>query len=219
MHMQRFNAYLFDLDGTLVDTAPDLHIALNHVLEKNGLQNVDLSLTRHWVGHGAKAMLTSALTDLSVSGFSDAKIDEMHLEFVDHYASHIADRSKPYEGVVEALKKLHGEAKPLGVVTNKRYDLSFQLLNEIDLYQYMDVLVGGDTLQVQKPMAEPLLYACNELDVEPAQTLYVGDSSTDVECARAAGCDVVVVRDGYNHGQPAQTLGADQVVDSFLDLL
>jgi phosphoglycolate phosphatase len=89
----------------------------------------------------------------------------------------------------------------------------------LDLEQYFDVVVGGDSMQVRKPGAEPALYACNELDTLPSETLFVGDSETDIGCARAAGCDVVCVKDGYNHGAKLEDLGADAIIGSLMDLL
>ncbi len=212
-------AFLFDLDGTLVDTAPDLHRSLNHVLAQIGRGPVSLGLARHWVGHGAKAMISNALSDIGVNAVSEELLEELYEGFIDHYRENIAVLSRPLEDVESLLLYLSDKSIPMGVVTNKRYDLSYQLLKALDLYGFVDVLVGGDTLQVQKPMAEPALYACNELDVEPDHTLFVGDSITDVHCARAAGCQVAVVRNGYNQGIDAETLGADRVFDSFLELV
>lgn len=212
-------AYLFDLDGTLVDTAPDLHNSLNHVLAQIDQGPVTLELARHWVGHGAKAMITNALSDVGVNGASEETLDQLHEVFIDHYSNHIADLSRPQHDAEALLQHLAAESIPVGVVTNKRYDLSYHLLKTLNLYRYIGVLVGGDTLQVQKPMAEPALYACNELNVEPRHALFVGDSLTDVRCARAAGCQVAVIRDGYNQGVPAESLGADRVFDLFLDLI
>ena len=214
-----YKAFLFDLDGTLADTAPDLHSALNYTLSHVDLGPVDLALTRHWVGHGARVMIDQALRDLGAEETYGVRLDELHAHFLDYYRKNIAVNSVPFGDVEDLLKQLAIRELPMGVVTNKFYHLSFELLNALDFYKYFDVLVGGDTLQVQKPAAEPALYACNELNVDPKSVLFVGDSITDVGCARAAGCDVAIVRNGYNQGRDPETLGADQVFDSFLEIL
>lgn len=214
-----YEAYLFDLDGTLIDTAPDLMHALNATLSHAGYEQVDLALTRHWVGHGAKVMLAQALDHQNAQALADAELEILFQFFLERYGERIADASVPYAGVVESLQALRARTWKLGVVTNKRQDLSMQLLRELDLYQYFNIVVGGDTLQVRKPEPQPVLYACNELEAAAEETLFVGDSTTDVAAARAAGCPVVCVRDGYNQGAPASSLGADHVIDSFCQLV
>lgn len=212
-------AYLFDLDGTLVDTAGDLTNSLNFVLSKYNNTTVHTQAAKQWVGSGAKAMIRRALATLKIPIPSDDAVDDMHRVFVDHYAANLAVLSCPYPAVVETLQRIADHDIPMGVVTNKWYELSYQLLKQLDLYEYFYVLVGGDTLQVNKPAAEPALYACNELNVRPEQTLFVGDSISDVGCARAAGCPVVVMADGYAGDTPADQLGADRVIQSFAELI
>jgi phosphoglycolate phosphatase len=214
-----YQAYLFDLDGTLVDTAPDLNTALNYALQTTGHPGVDEAETRQWVGHGAMVMIEQALKHVRRSNTKDEPLACIHQLFLDHYATHIADKSLPYPNAVKTLKTLRARGSKLGVVTNKAIHLTRILLDHMDLEQYFDVVVGGDSLQVRKPGAEPALYACNELDAVPSETLFVGDSSTDIGCARAAGCDVVCVTDGYNHGANLEDLGADSIIDSLMDLL
>ena len=207
------SAYLFDLDGTLVDTAPDLSRALNHTLAEAGLAAVDESLTRHWVGHGVRAMLEAAFAHLG-HRHESADLDAHQATLVDHYAAHIADHSRPYPGVVETLRIL-AERAPLAVVTNKPTDLSNRLLAALDLARFFRVVVGRGTTERFKPDPQPALYACEQLGKAPGQALFVGDSETDVLCARAAGCPIVLYRFGYNHGRDPDGLGADRVIDSF----
>ena len=214
-----YDAYLFDLDGTLVDTAPDLMHALNATLSNAGYATVGMALTRLWVGHGAKVMLAQAVRYQGKIPPNVEELEEHYAFFLDRYRERIAVDGKPYAEVVRTLEKLAMRTWKLGVVTNKREDLSLQLLRELDLYKFFNIVVGGDTLQVQKPEPQPILYACNELVSVPSETLFVGDSSTDVHAARAAGCPVVCMRDGYNHNTPATELGADHVIDSFCQLL
>lgn len=214
--LEAYPAYLFDLDGTLIDTAPDIDAALNRALADAGLGPVHEGLTRHWVGHGAAVLVQQALRH--VQGPEEAQA-LVQAGFIDHYRAHIADRSAPYPGVVESLQALREQGARLAVVTNKRTELTLPLLEALGLSALFDAIVCGDTAQRPKPAADPALVACERLGVAPADSLFVGDSETDVACARAAGCPVVVVRDGYNHGVPAHRLGADAVIASFRELV
>ncbi len=212
----RYAAYLFDLDGTLVDTAPDLMRALNAVLGTAGLPLVDEATTRHWVGHGVRAMLAAALEHHDAA-VSDERLDRLFNACLEHYGAHIADYSKPYPTVVETLAALQKRV-PLAVVTNKPAQLTEQLLAALNLRRFFGSVVGRGTTRLHKPAAEPALHACRELGVRPAEALFVGDSATDVACARAAGCPVVLYRYGYNHGEDPDDLGADAVIDSLAAL-
>ena len=218
---RRYPAYLFDLDGTLIDSAPDINGALNMALNSAGYSDVDQALTRQWVGHGSQALLEQALTHHHAAQriADEAFMARMLKRFVEHYSAHIADNSRPYPGVVEALQGLRARGARLAVVTNKLNGLSRQLLEALDLDAYFDTIVCGDTLPQRKPDAAPAQHACRLLNREPRDSLFVGDSVTDVETARAAGCPVVCVREGYNHGTPAEQLGADAVIDSLIELL
>ena len=216
--MDTYDAYLFDLDGTLVDTAPDLMAGLNVCLVEHGYAVVDEALTRRWVGHGAAKMIEQALVHQGSDDAPAHLAKSMLDRFLDHYVTHIADDSTPYPGVREALASLGPRAR-LGVVTNKVTRLTTALLNALNLSRCFEVVVCGDTLGVFKPAAAPALHACATLGVHPARTLFVGDSITDVQCARAAGCDVVCVRHGYSGGIAPEDLGADHLIDSLTELI
>lgn len=210
-------AYLFDLDGTLVDTAPDLRRALNRTLAGVGVAPVNMALTRHWVGHGVRAMLVAAFAHHR-KAISAKRLDELQAVCIDHYAAGIAVCSRPYPGVAETLPALAARA-PLAVVTNKLRGLSESLLTALSLVEYFKCVVGRDTATEPKPAAAPALLACRRLGCAAEAALFVGDSETDVACARAAGCQVVEYRHGYNHGRDPETMGADGVVDSLRELL
>ena len=214
--MQTYPGYLFDLDGTLVDTAPDINAALNHALATLEFSPVGESLTRHWVGHGARTLVEKALEHHQAD---PAPLDELHQAFLEFYATNHSKLSAPYRHVVPVLQQLRERSARLAVVTNKLSRFSEPLLRDLGLLTHFDLVVSGDTAASPKPAADPALHACAELRLAPAETLFVGDSTTDVLCARAAGCPVVCVRDGYNHGVPADELGADSVIESFLDLV
>lgn len=214
--MNAYAGYLFDLDGTLVDTAPDINAALNHALTRHGGRPVDEALTRHWVGHGSRALVTEAIASQNLSG---GLIEPLIAAFLDYYAANIANLSVPYPAVIRSLEALKSRGARLAVVTNKLTQLSTPLLDSLNLSGWFDLIVCGDTTAAPKPAPEPALHACSVLGLAPEEALFVGDSDTDVQCARAAGCPVVVVRDGYNHGIPADQLGADAVIESFSDLV
>ncbi len=212
---REYDGYLFDLDGTLIDTAPDLHRALNHGLHACGYPGVDESLTRDCIGHGGRAMITSALQQ---TGHPTDRIEEIHQQFLDYYASHIAVASRPYPHVESTLHKLRSRGSRLGVVTNKNAALTRQLLAKLRFDQYFLTVVAGDSAARPKPAADPVDLALQRMRLARADALFVGDSDTDVGAARAAGVCVVCVTYGYSHGMAADQLGADGTIQSFLDL-
>ena len=214
-----YSAYLFDLDGTLIDTAPDIHAAANAALQGAGFAAIELGLTRQFVGLGGRVLLTRALLSQGVESLGDDRSEAMYRDFLSHYDQHIAVHSRPYEGVVEALNRLRSFRIPLVVITNKLEGLSDKLLREIGMRDCFELLIGLDSLSEHKPHPLPVLYACEKLGVAPSEALFVGDSATDVATARAAGCDVVCVDYGYNGGVAPDELGADRVIASFKDLL
>ena len=216
--MDSYDAYLFDLDGTLVDTAPDLMSGLNVCLSEHGYAVVDEELTRRWVGHGVAKMIEQALVHQGIEEPPAHVAQSMFDRFLEYYNAHIADDSAPYPGVRETLALL-GQQAGLGVVTNKVSRLTTRLLDALDLASPFEIVVCGDTLDVFKPAADPALHACEALGADPARTLFVGDSITDVQCARAAGCDVVCVRYGYTGGIAPEDLGADRLIDSLTCLV
>jgi phosphoglycolate phosphatase len=146
-------------------------------------------------------------------------LDPLLSLFLEHYRANLSVLSTPYPGVLETLDVLRDRGARLAVVTNKLTELTSPLLDQLDLTRYFEVIVCGDTTGSPKPAADPAVFACRAMELAPGEALFVGDSNTDVNCARAAGCPVVVVRDGYNHGVPADKLGADAVIESFLDLV
>lgn len=211
-----FAGYLFDLDGTLVDTAPDINIALNVALTDAGFDPVTEAHTRHWIGHGAKVLIEEALDH---QGRPRDAVESLHHAFIGHYQRNIAVHSRPYPHVVETLTALHDRGARLAVVTNKIARFTLPLLEALALHGWFDCVVCGDTTARPKPAPDPALHAAAQLRIGLHETLFVGDSETDVKCARAAGCAVVCVADGYNHGIPPETLGADRVIASFRDLV
>ncbi len=222
--LSAYDGYLFDLDGTLVDTAPDISAALNHALQRHGYSGFDEALARHWVGHGARVLIQQALQnqqapDNAADANTEANTEALLADFIGYYEEHIADYSKPYPGVIDTLTQLNKRGAKLAIVTNKHTALSKRVLDALELTRYFQSIVCGDSTDNPKPAADPALLACTELSVPVTRALFVGDSATDVDCARAAGCDVVCVPDGYNHGIAASELGADAVIESLQDLV
>ena len=214
--LRAYPAYLFDLDGTIVHTAPDIESALNHSLSVYKLATVDETITRQWVGQGAKILIQKALDH---QGSPDTDSSQLLKTFLDYYEHHIADKSAPYPGVEETLNHLKTRGAKLAVVTNKMAHLAHPLLEKLNLTQYFTEIVSGDTLSKAKPNADPALYTCAKLQVQPTEALFVGDSLTDVKCARAACCPIVCVNYGYSQGIKPSNLGADQVINSISELI
>ena len=218
MSEARYRAYLFDLDGTLVDSVPDIDQALNHALATADLPPVAESLTRHWIGHGSRTLIQQALQHHQQLADTTA-IDQLIGPFLSHYKANIAVHSKIYPQVRETLSTLKQAGSKLAVVTNKLTELSEPLLKDIGLYDFFDLFVCGDTAAQPKPAADPIVLCLEHFDLTPPQVLMVGDSETDVLAAKAANVDVACVRDGYNHGVDVTTLDPDFVITSFAELL
>jgi len=214
--MPRFAAYLFDLDGTLVDTAPDINAALNHSLTRFDLPPVAAALTRHWVGHGSRTLIGEALRH---HGAAHVDIDQLLEPFLDYYEAHLANHSRIYPGVTETLDVLRAQGARLAVVTNKSRRLTHPLLAQIGLAEYFELVICGDTASAPKPDPAPVRYCLDHFGLGPESAVIVGDSNTDVQAGRAAGIAVVCVRDGYNHGIDVTTLDVDAVIDHFDELV
>lgn len=209
-------ALLFDLDGTLVDSAPDLCGAMNYLLAMRGHPVLALEEVRHLVGQGGRALLARGLWGESATPpVNDPLFEEAVAVFLSYYGDHLTDNSKPYPGVVEALQWCQQQGLPMAVVTNKPEALACRMLEQLQLHPFFTHIVGGDTLLQRKPAAEPLLYVLNQLHVPPSLALMVGDSEMDVAAARAAGCPVVLMSHGYRQGVTAQALSPDGVLDHF----
>lgn len=218
MRFHNSELVLFDLDGTLVDSIPDLAYSIDVMLEQLGLSPQGETKVRLWVGCGAERLVKSALT-----GDPDVEPDEALFEqgfdlFSDIYAVHTSDRSRLYPGVREGLDHLLDSGYKLGCITNKRSRFTEPLLRSMALYENFCVVVSGDTLPVKKPDPAPLLYATDRVGVTPEKTLMVGDSINDVQAARAAGMPVIGVRYGYNHGENIEDATPDVVLDSLAEL-
>lgn len=206
----------FDLDGTLVETAPDLLRALGETLDHAGLAHGDLGGYRMFVGHGARALVERASAHLGVTHAAD-RLSELTEYFVERYAADIARYSRPYDGVEDALTLLAAEGATLSVCTNKRTGLSVQLLTELGLIGRFAAVVGADSVPARKPDPGHVAAAVEGAGGVLARSVMVGDSATDVAAAKAAGVPSIAMSFGYSDA-PVETLGADLVLNAFADV-
>ena len=206
-------AIAFDLDGTLVETAPDLIGALNLMLTERDLPPVPLARARHLVGGGARVMLEHGFAEAGAR-FDAGEMPFMVERFVELYRGRIAHESHAFPGVEAALDQLVAQGAILLVATNKRTDLSLELLEKLNLLNRFAAVVGPDAVSRRKPDPAHLIEAIHKAGGDPGRALMVGDSANDVIPARAAGIPVVAVSFGYTE-VPAAELGADRLIDHF----
>lgn len=214
-------AVLFDLDGTLVDTGPDIAAAVNRMLADMRRPARPAARIMQWVGEGSGRLVRRAL-----AGGTDEedKVPEDELArgfglFYRHYAAGICNRSEPYPDARPTLKLLRESRIRVGCVTNKPERLARMLFDALDLTDLFDVIVGGDTLRFRKPRPEPIQCACRRLQVRPADGVYVGDSATDCRAADAAGMRMVAVTYGYNRGLDLTKEPCMAIIDGLDELL
>jgi len=207
---------VFDLDGTLVDTAPDLIDTLNIVFAREGLPPVDYARARNMIGGGARRMIESGL-QFEGRPWSRGEVDRMFGDFIAHYSAHIADRSRPFPGLDGALDQLATRECRLAVCTNKLERLSRLLLDALGLTGRFAAICGQDTFAIQKPDPEILRRTIEAAGGVPELAVMVGDSGTDIATARAAGIPVVAVDFGYSDPPVAQ-LGPDRLIGHFNEL-
>jgi phosphoglycolate phosphatase len=207
---------LFDLDGTLVETAPDLHATLTRVMSELGLEAPELAELRTMIGDGARVLIRRAL-DAAGHPHDPVLLDRLFERFIVHYTAHPCCQSYAYEGVVPTLEALETRGLVMGVCTNKPFAPTRGLLEALDLSRFFRSVVGGDSLKVRKPDPEHALATLRPLGIQPEEAIFVGDSTNDVLTARAVGMKVIVVSFGYTT-IPPRDLGADLVIDQFADL-
>ena len=211
-------ALIFDLDGTLVDTAPDLLGATNAVLEAAGRAPMDTTSLRHMVGFGARSLITQAMAATGAPA-ADTDMDRLIAIFMDHYRIHLADFSRPFPGVEQTLKRLKADGTRMGVLTNKPAELTGPLLDRLDLAGYFTAVYGAGRKSYTKPDPRIFHDVVEDLIAEEGggKGVMIGDSITDLSTARAAGAPCILMSYGYTP-VPARELGADMVLDDFTQL-
>jgi phosphoglycolate phosphatase len=218
MSLTGVRAVLFDLDGTLVASAPDLATAVNRALVDLDREPVSEERVRGWIGNGARRLVARALTGEEMTNPEPALWERAMDRFNVHYAACLADRTQVYPGVRRTLGALTAEGLRLGVVTNKPSCFTGPVLTAMGLSDFFAATVAGDTLGVRKPDPEPMLFAARSLGVAPAETVVVGDAMADLDGARAAGMRMVWVPYGYHRGDDILAARPDASVDDFGDL-
>lgn len=207
---------VFDLDGTLVDTAPDLLRALDFALEREGLRPPEDREARNFIGAGARAMIERALAHLQVKPNKE-QVDAIFRQFLSYYEDHIADHSRAFPGLEAALAALSEEGAVLAVCTNKIERYAVKLLDALNLAEHFAFVAGGDSFPFRKPDPRHLIEAIERAGGSPEHAILVGDSETDVITARAAEVPVIAVSFGYTDIPPA-ALGADRLIHKYDDL-
>ncbi|MBA7467054.1 Phosphoglycolate phosphatase [subsurface metagenome] len=207
---------VFDLDGTLVDTAPDLINALNYVLHREGLRPVPLASARNMIGAGARKLIERGLEVEGVT-VTVSELDRMMRDFIDYYAEHIADESRPFEGLDAALDDMEGRGYRFAVCTNKLEWLSKLLLDKLDMSRRFAAICGADTFGVAKPDPAILHQTIARAGGQSAASVMVGDSGSDIGAARRAGISVVGVSFGYTD-VPIADLKPDRLIGHMKDL-
>ena len=205
---------LIDLDGTLVDTAPDLALCVDLMMERLGMPKRGEAAARKWIGNGVARLVKRALVN-SVDGEPDeALYEKAHAIFLDLYKENVCVKSRLYPGIKEGLAFLQASGLKIGCVTNKPEAFTIPLLKQLGIYDVFGIVVSGDTLPKKKPDPMPLLHAAEFFGVAPQSALLIGDSINDVQAARAAGYQVACVPYGYNHGHDIHDANPDVVIES-----
>jgi phosphoglycolate phosphatase len=209
-------ALVFDLDGTLVDTAPDLMHATNHVLTSLGRRPITMDEVRAFVGHGARALIARGC-EATGEPVAPRALEALYQKFLLYYSSNIAVASAPFPGLVALLQQCQAAGIAMGVCTNKLEGLSAQLLDALDMTSYFAAIVGSDTLGISKPDPAPYFETLRRLGAREAPSIMIGDSETDIKTARAAGVPVITVSFGYT-AKPVHLFSPDHVVDHFAEM-
>lgn len=210
---------VFDLDGTLVDSVPDLATAVDAALADLGLPLPGAAKVRDWVGNGSLKLMERALADAQGVVPDAALLARAHDGFLAHYGRAPSARTRRYPGVREALDALHARGLALALVTNKPSAFIASILAGVGLEGYFGLCLGGDSLSRKKPDPAPLRHAAAHFEVAPAASLMVGDSRHDIAAGKAAGFRTLAVPYGYNHGEPVADSRPDGIVESLADLV
>lgn len=209
---------LIDVDGTLVDSVPDLAYCVDEMMKRLGRPVHGEAKVRNWVGNGVERLCRRALIGQLDGEPSDEDFQQAYPIFLELYADNTSKRSHLYGGVREGLDYLKSAGYRLGCVTNKAAQFTLPLLKDLGVHDEFEVIVCGDELPEKKPHPMPLLHAAERMGVTPQQSMMLGDSMSDVKAARAAGFQIVCMSYGYNHGQDIRDSKPDAVIDSMAEL-
>ena len=209
---------LIDVDGTLVDSAPDLAYCVDEMMKRLGRAPWGEGRVREWVGNGVERLVRRALVGQLDGEPGDEDFTKAYPVFLELYADNTSKRSRLFPGVREGLDWFRDREYRLGCVTNKAERFTVPLLNDLGLLDAFEIVISGDTLPVKKPDPGPLLHAARFFGVAPDEAWMIGDSVSDVKAARAAGFRIVCLSYGYNHGMDIRDSDPDAVIDSLADI-
>jgi phosphoglycolate phosphatase len=209
---------LIDVDGTLVDSVPDLAYCVDEMMKQLDMPVHGEDKVRNWVGNGVERLTRRALIGQLNGEPDDALFEKAYPIFLDLYDKNVCERSCLYDGVREAIDFLKTQDVKIGCVTNKNAQFTLPILEKLGVKGDFEIIVCGDTLDKKKPDPLPLLHAAEKLGVTPEQSLMLGDSMSDVKAARAAGFDIICMSYGYNHGEDIRDYNPDAVVDSMAEI-
>lgn len=209
---------LIDVDGTLVDSVPDLAWCVDQMMQQLNLEPHGEEKVREWVGNGVERLVRRGLIG-QLEGEPDEKLfEQAYPIFLDLYKDNTSKRSQLYDGVIEGLEYLKNNAYQLGCVTNKAEAFTLPLLKDLNIFNYFESVISGDSLARKKPDPLPLLHSAKILGVNPEDSMMLGDSMSDVKAARAAGFSITCMSYGYNHGIDIRLSEPDAVIDSMKEL-
>ena len=217
--MHKPEMILIDVDGTLVDSVPDLAYCVDRMMEQLGRDPWGEQRVRDWVGNGVERLVRRALVGALKGEPDDADFERAYPLFMELYAGNTSKRSFLYPGVREGLDRLKTAGYKLGCVTNKAAQFTGPLLKDLGVFDDFSIVISGDTLAKKKPDPAPLLHAAEYFGCAAAKSMMIGDSVSDVAAARAAGFQIICMSYGYNHGVDIREAGPDAVIDSMLEIL
>ncbi len=209
---------MIDVDGTLVDSVPDLAYCVDELMLVMGREKWGEAKVRHWVGNGVPKLVERSLTGELEAQVNQKDFDQAYPIFLDLYAKNTSGRSCLYDGVKEGVAYLKSQGYTLGCVTNKAEQFTHPLLKDLGIFNEFEIVISGDTLPKKKPDPLPLLHAAKHFGIDPKDSLMLGDSISDVKASRAAGFDIICMSYGYNHGEDIREAKPDLVIDSMAEL-
>ena len=220
MSVKKFNPKLImiDVDGTLVDSVPDLAYCVDETMKAIGKKPWGEAQVRHWVGNGVPKLVERSLTGELEGTPDQAEYDQAYPIFLELYSRNTSVRSCLYDGVKEGLNYMKAQGYTLGCVTNKAEQFTLPILKDLGIFDYFGIVVSGDTLSKKKPDPLPLLHSAEFFGIDPQHSLMLGDSVSDVKASRAAGFEIICMSYGYNHGNDIRDTNPDLVIDSMAEL-
>lgn len=218
MTLHKPQMILIDVDGTLVDSVPDLAFCVDEMMRQLGMPERGEARVREWVGNGVERLVRRALINQLDGEPDDELFHKAYPLYLELYSENTSKRSRLYPGVVEGLDYLESSGYKLGCVTNKAACFTEPLLQDLGVHDRFSIIISGDTLAKKKPDPEPLLHAARFFGVMPEHAMMIGDSVSDVKAARAAGFQIVCMSYGYNHGVDIREAHPDAVIDSMAEL-